>query len=198
MRFITSMMDDEGYHNSVIFKESMWLLCELSDGSAVTGEDLKEIDAMGYCSIPDTELTAVVAYDKKAQRLYDFINSVYTVSSRDALDCSNADMIYNGSCVSAFPNPNLVINTEHSKFHARGKLGSVILVTSGYSRGRYQIYNLYECLVNLCKEYKVNILKYERIQLHDKSSPYLTVIELSQTKEAKVFFTKMWMDVARR
>lgn len=198
MRFITSISDDNGYCRKSVFRENPWLLCQMSDGTSVGIEELYGVDALGFCKIPETEVTAVVSYDKKSQRLYDYINGLYTVNGTDSLDCTNAAMIYNGGGAIVDGCKNLVINTGTDTFRLCGKLGSVALVMSGYSTGRYHVYNLYDLLISICKEYRINVLQYERIQLYNKHQPYLTCIILSQTKEAKVFFTKMYMDVAKR
>lgn len=72
--------------------------------------------------------------------------------------------------------------------------GGVIIERRGFDGIRFTK-TLYDALVKLCKECKENLMSYEHILLFSRQHNITTEIRLSQSDEAKRFFTKMCLDV---
>lgn len=55
----------------------------------------------------------------------------------------------------------------------------------------------YDIMCMMCREMKYNIMQYKTIEFSNPEDDNFSVIELSQTDEAKRFYMKMWLDIVR-
>lgn len=172
---------------------------ETSKSSVLDSVGLLNMDCLGYARNSMDGISAIVRYDEKSARLFRYIDEAATVSGTDAVDFTSADFCNmkrgGNEVVKATGNANLAVNTDMNTYSVCGKFGSVgvELLGSGY----FNVYTLYDILGILCRQSGVNLLSYERIQLYSKFASYTTTFRLSQSHEAKRFFAKMAIDVAK-
>lgn len=89
-----------------------------------------------------------------------------------------------------------ILRMEHESYESTGFKGSVLIKREDNIHGVY-VLNMYDLLVDMCRRTKSNLMQYHQILICSRWSKTAFLLTLSDTREAGIFFTKMYMDVTR-
>lgn len=89
----------------------------------------------------------------------------------------------------------LDIQMRDNQLYFMGSHGSVTAWSCLSDDKKYMPF--YDIMCMMCREMKCNIMEYKTIEFSNPEDDNFSVIELSQTDEAKRFYMKMWLDIVR-
>ena len=190
---------------------SVWLfedqvamtVCDTSSSAelVVAASDIPSMSVLGFSDAVPGGKYGVVCLSDRAVILHKFakVTTVFGDFRDVALEESDA-CIWNlwqtntdGICGDR---PAIVIHTLSDIISASGRCGSVIGKQVDFI-DEVALCTLYDIIGMACRELGENLLRYSKIQFYSRTKSYVTTIELDQSHEAKVFYTKMYLDVVR-
>lgn len=172
--------------------------CLCTDGVIMWSCDIDDTleDVVGVWGTGDNINCTVAIYDKKAMKLYDHIFEVHHHMTSLGIEGdydfvslagSSRHLLHEGA------GEVLLVDTDRLEFKVGGYMGGVVVIAS---RGNHfsKIANMYEALMYLCKEARVNVFKYDTIGLFSSFGGCKSLIRFRKNKESEVFRIKMALE----
>ena len=160
---------------------------------------IRQLDSWGTIGVGICGLSSegsVVCHTKKTATLHHHIDAVRTKYGTPILVDDVERVFDNGAMAGYSKGRVLYLDTGKTVLDIIGLRGSVC-IWPGDSSKRLKVYTLYDALGCLCRNTGVNLMSYKELHLYSDVRRTTTTIELSDSAEAKRFFTKMYLDVLR-
>lgn len=138
----------------------------------------------------------VVKHTIKTAMLHDYINIAETRVGVKPFNYKLADqyLVNKNYRYKKHGNYILDIRVPSGEIALLGESGSCVVWTKP-DMGGVILCTLYDFLVFLCHISKMNVMKYETIQIGSRDRSFRSTIRLLHTPDANRYFTKMWVDV---
>ena len=202
MRYLSYLEDDyislERIQYSKGAKEFSAVVSEL-EGDSFERRRLDEFvgeDILG-CSI-GKKRGAIVKLDKRKALLHKHIVGI----EKSTLSRKIADLdvivghVKTGVVNKSNSFDSAIIRMEHESYESAGCSGSVILKKEDTLHGIY-VMSMYDLFVDLCRRTGFNLMLYKSVMICSRWNRTAFIVTLSDTRQAGVYFTKMYLDVMR-
>lgn len=171
------------------------------DEEVYAASDIPHMSLLGFSDCVADTCYGVICLDEKRAMLHRYATASTTFLGISGVKLSDADRcVWNlwqtdTSGVDG-THGTIVINTINDIVSSSGREGSVIGKQTGFLE-EVELFTLYDILGVVCRDLKLNLMRYETIQFFSSTKDYVTTIKLSQSAEAKRFYTKMYLDVSK-
>lgn len=156
---------------------------ESSDVRHVWGSFVSINPLLGYWEDKHLKSGVAVVMSRQAVMLHEFVVMAETLYQTSPFQYHNQSVFSESDKYKYSDTVVSCIVVGYIEVH-----GSVVTWQQEYGR---DIHNIYGLLVQLSKLYQENLFSYETIQLYNSQQTYRTTIRLSQSPEAKRFYTKV-------
>lgn len=174
---------------------------DTGDMEAVNALKPLQRDILGYCSVHGSHYG--VAMPKSGALLYRHLKVQRT--RKNVITIPSAEMkLFVGSGIGRVAvshddwgeKGTVVLVFEDDSVSLRGRFGSVILLRDEVGgQIDYSLFSLYTVFKHICSFSHLDIMQYENILLYSRVTKLLTPLKLSQSKESKRFFLKLYMEM---